>query len=215
MTALRRAAALLALLAAGCGADDPVGRSSTVGVVAEGCSLVESIGGGVLVGPGLVATNAHTVAGATAVEIDVDGTRLSATVVAFDKDVDIAILETASSREPAPLGNARVGEEATVETWHPDTGRTPALATVTRRLLVTIEDIYVEGEYEREAIEIDATIVAGDSGAPVYNRSGELLGIVYARSRARDGIGFAVRASEIERVLAQVGEPLPDTSRCR
>ena len=94
-------------------------------------------------------------------------------------------------------------------------GRQAASATVTKRIIVTIEDIYVEGEYQRQAIEIDSPISAGDSGAPVYDDNGDVLGIVYARSRVRDGVGFAVRSSEIERVLARVGEPVADASRCR
>jgi S1-C subfamily serine protease len=42
-----------------------------------------------------------------------------------------------------------------------------------------------------------ATVSAGDSGAPVLNRDGALVGIVYARSTRRDGTAYAVRAGEL------------------
>ena len=215
MNRLRIVALLLGIVAASCGTDDPLGRPTTVGVVASGCSLVESIGGGVAVGPGLIATTAHTVAGAREIEIAVRGTRHTAEIVAFDKTLDVAILAVPLDLAPARTADPSNGQSVVVETWHPDVGRQAASATVTKRIIVTIEDIYVEGEYQRQAIEIDSPISAGDSGAPVYDDNGDVLGIVYARSRVRDGVGFAVRSSEIERVLARVGEPVADASRCR
>ena len=84
---------------------------------------------------------------------------------------------------------------------------------VTRLLRVTIEDIYVEEIVERRAFEFDGAITAGDSGAPVFDDSGAVLGIVYARSRER-GVGFAVSTTEIRPVLAAVSDSPVDTGRC-
>jgi S1-C subfamily serine protease len=85
---------------------------------------------------------------------------------------------------------------------------------VTRLLRVTIEDIYVEGEHERRAFEIAATVVRGDSGAPVIADDGSILGVVYARSRDRGGVAFAVSAIEIDDLLAATGTEPVDPDRC-
>lgn len=208
--------ALLGTLAlGGCAADDPIAHDTAVGVIATGCGLGNSIGGGAIVGDGLVVVTAHTVAGARSIEVDVDGIRHPGEVVAFDKDLDIAILRVDIRSPAATLGTVRDSDDATLVTWHPDRGLTASFVEVRRRIVVTIEDIYVEGEHERRAFEFAAPIRPGDSGAPIYGADSGVAGIVYAASRDRADVGFAVRAVEIGEVLARVGEPVVGADRCR
>ena len=77
----------------------------------------------------------------------------------------------------------------------------------------TIEDIYIEDVVERRAFEFDGAITAGDSGAPIFGETGDVLGIVYARSRER-GVGFAVSTTEIRPVLDSITDSRADTGRC-
>lgn len=207
-------ALVVLLVLGGCAGDDPLNRPSTVGVIASGCGLTSVFGGGAAVAPGVVVTTAHTLSGATTIEVDVGGERHIAELVVFDKNVDLALLAVPASLPVAPLGDLAIGDPATLETFHPDIGMTASTVDVRRRLLVTIEDIYVEGEYERRALELGALVHPGDSGSPVYNRRGELAGIVYATSRVREGTSFAVRSSEIPPLLDRVGEAVADASRC-
>ena len=76
-----------------------------------------------------------------------------------------------------------------------------------------IKDIYIEDVVERRAFEFDGAVTAGDSGAPIFGETGDVLGIVYARSRER-GVGFAVSTTEIRPVLDSITDSRADTGRC-
>ena len=214
--------ALLFLVSAasGCAADDPISShpNAAVGVIASGCSLVDRVGTGAPVlwpnESGLIVTSAHTVAGATQILIELpDRGRINGELVAFDPLTDVAIVR-ADVEGGTPLGAAVTGSLATIVTWNPKTGFTPTTAIIGRRLLVTIEDIYVEGLATREAFELNATAKPGDSGAPVLSADGSLVGIIYATSRDRPGVGFAVAATEIRRSLEKIGSTPIDGGRC-
>lgn len=221
------AAASLALLAACAGGsaetsldrhvdDDPVG--SGVGIRAAGCGLTESLGSGVVVAePGLVVTVAHTVAGSdTVTVVDATGAEHDATVVAFDPDADLAALTVPTlEARPLDIGVVATGEASTLR-WRPDDGVTRAEATITRRLGITIEDIFVEREVRRTGMELSADIVVGDSGGPVIDSTGAVVGIVYANSKSRPDIGFATDDEELRDLLADLDASVGEvsTQRC-
>ncbi len=222
MTARAALAFLVSLPLASCGADGSFPANlpdRTVGVRATGCSLVDDFGTGVMVHTPdgtIVATVAHTVAGASEVfVIDSRGIERSAAVIGFDPQDDIAILTVAAlTAEGAPLGQIAAGDLSSIVSYHPEAGLGQVSARVSKRLLVTIEDIYVEEIGERRALEVDADTDHGDSGAPVFNLEGEVTGIIYARSRERDGVGFAVAASEIEDVIGTIDSSPVENGKC-
>lgn len=199
--------------------DDPL--DSGVGVRATGCGLTAVFGTGVAVGaPGRVATVAHTVAGAEDVTvIDRDGKEFGAEVIVFDPDADLALLAVDDLRAPAlPVGTTRTGDASTLR-WRPDQGVERLDAEITRRLLITIEDIYVEREVQRTGLELAADIEIGDSGGPVLDTDGAVVGIVYANSKSRPNVGFATDSTELTDLLT-TGTEVPagsgaDTGRCR
>ncbi len=207
----------LSLAAAACSSspDPRPPTTATVGVLASGCSLVADFGTGVAVAPGLIATSAHTIAGASAVVVvDHSGLEHPAEVVGFNPLQDVAILKISTSTPHASLGSVSDGDSGLLGTWHPDHGFDTTEVVVTRLLRVTIEDIYVEDLAERLAFEIEAEIVKGNSGGPVFTSDGEVAGIVYATSRERDGIGFVLRSEEIAATLDRVdGRPVAN-GRC-
>ena len=205
----------------GCVGDDPdppvgqVGQvdaerlmRSGVGIRASGCSLVDQLGSGIAVGDArTIVTAAHTVAGARRLAVETsEGRTITADLVAFDPDRDLAVLRTsapsgASGDVGLELADVTLGD-ATVVVWDPDAGVSAAEVDVTRRLAITIEDIYVEREVRRSGLEIAGEIVVGDSGAGVVDGDGNVIGIVYAASRDRDLVGFAVDRDEVDSVLA-------------
>ncbi len=216
---MRRALAPVALgvllLAAACGRDDPLVDPAAVGVRAGGCGLVDFTATGVAVGDDLVVTVAHTLAGADEVHVVHRGVDRPATVVAFDPDQDVAVVRVEGGGfATAALGTVGAGDDATLVTWNPDRGLAAETVEVTRRLRVTIEDIYVEGETVRRAFEVRARVEPGDSGGPVFNEAGEVAGIIYASSRARDGIAFALADTELRAALAAVEPAGVGTGRC-
>jgi S1-C subfamily serine protease len=215
-----------ALFAGACAADDPfaVPLESVVGVRAIGCSLIDETGTGVVIdhrgdGAGeqnLIVTTAHTVAGARAITIEfADGEVTDGEIVALDPERDLAVLEPASPISGGRgLASAEVKQRVTIVTWLPADGFVSQSSSIARRLRVTIEDIYVEDLVERRGLELTADIVPGHSGAPVFDRSGAVLGVVYARSRERGGTAFAVASEEIRALLDDLPVSERDGGRC-
>ena len=178
--------------------------ASGVGVIAEGCSLVASLGSGVVVErSGQVATAAHTVRGASMlIVVDADGEEHLASVTSFDKDSDLALLDVPTlTAPPLGIGTARVGP-ATLITWRRSDGVTHQLVGVTRLLKINIEDIYTDEVVQRTGLEFDGDVIVGQSGGPVVNASGEVIGIIYATSKGRKAVGFATDDTELRELIA-------------
>jgi len=190
--------------------------ASGVGVVASGCrGTTEEYGSGVSIDrPGHVVTTAHSIAGATSIMVvDSSGTELPATVVAFDKDADLALLDVPGLTAP-PLAVSAAGlGEAQAVVWSPDGGVRSVSVEVTKRLAITIEDIYVEDEVQRTGLELSGEISVGDSGGAVVNSAGDVIGIVYARSRSRPQTAFATDDQELTDLLRD--RPSDRTDRCQ
>jgi S1-C subfamily serine protease len=213
---VKRALVCLVLaVACGSSASPDAFLDSVVGVEANGCSLVAALGSGAIVDEQRVMTSAHTVAGAQEiVVIDFDGDRHPAVLVGFDPDKDLAVLSVAGlDGDPLAKRRASGGESGWVLAWDPDEGAHANPMTVTKRILVSIEDIYVADIVERHAIEIDADVTSGDSGAAVVTQTGEMVGVVYARSRSRPA-GFALDEQEIAAALSTAGATAVDSGPC-
>ncbi|MFT4773050.1 MAG: S1-C subfamily serine protease [Candidatus Azotimanducaceae bacterium] len=177
--------------------------ASGVGVIAEGCSMVASLGSGVVVErSGQVATAAHTVRGASMLTVvDAEGRQHRASVTSFDKDSDLALLDVPTlSAPPLGIGTARVGP-ATLITWRRSDGVTQQLVGVTRLLTINIEDIYTNEVVQRTGLEVDGDVIVGQSGGPVVDANGEVIGIIYATSKDRDAVGFATDHTELRELI--------------
>jgi S1-C subfamily serine protease len=189
---------------------------SGVGIVVDGCAgLTSEVGSGMTVERrGQVITAAHTIAGATTITVvDHEGLRLAATVSAFDKDTDLALLSVPGlDTTPLAVGATQTGD-ATAIVWSSDAGLRRLLLDITKRLNVTIEDIYVEDVVQRSAMELRGDVNFGDSGGAVVNGDGEIVGIIYARSRQRPETAFATDHAELAQFLDE--RPLDATARCR
>jgi S1-C subfamily serine protease len=191
-------------------------RRSGVGIVAEGCGLTAQLASGVVLErTGQVITVAHAIAGATGISVvDHTGNAHSATVRAFDKDRDLAVLDVPALDAPAlDLASAEIGP-AGILTWTRDDGVVYDAVEVTKHLEITIEDIYIEETVERNGIEIAGDIRIGDSGGPVLSSTGDVVGTIYANSRDRDEVGFATDASELEAVLNDASDVDVANGRC-
>lgn len=162
MRRARATLAALALLSAGCGgAADP--RPLRVTVDAGG--LARETATGVPAGPGRVLTVAHVLDGARSVRV---GSR-AARVVSVDRRLDVAVLRVAGVEAPR-VRCARGGDVVRV---HLLAGAVNA--RVLRRVTATLDGA------SRPALELDAQVAPGDSGAPVTDTRGRLVGLVFAR----------------------------------
>ena len=174
-----------------------------VGGVACGVRLQ---GSGFSPAPDTIVTNAHVVAGTTRTEVlRPDGRTLPAAVTAFDPVRDLAVLSVPGLGQPSlGLGSAVVGETGAVF-GHPF-GRTAievSPARVLRRVTTDIGDIYDRPASPRQILVLNTQIDPGDSGAPLVNSAGQVVGVAFAVSSLRPGTAFAVASEELAPVLAR------------
>jgi S1-C subfamily serine protease len=177
--------------AAGCAADPPAG---VVGLTVTGCSTGEAHGSGIVMAPGLVLTAAHVVKGADEINVTDGDHSTTASVVAFDPDMDLAYvrLDDGLPGSTIELADSVVerGERGVAYVFRD--GHVVALPVVVRRpVQIKTEDIYIEGDTNRPGFELDADIEAGDSGGPVLV-DGKVVGVLWARSSKYEHRAYAI-----------------------
>ncbi|HTJ74869.1 MAG TPA: MarP family serine protease [Acidimicrobiales bacterium] len=177
--------------------------ASTVQIEGVAC-FYERDGSGFSVGPDLVMTNAHVVAGETRTTVvRPDGKRLRAQVVVFDPARDLALLEVPGlGQAPLPLAAGRVGTTAAVF-GHPG-GQAPlqiSPASVRQQLNALGEDLYDVGVTRRTVYVLAAELAPGDSGGPLVDDQGAVIGVAFAISPDNPTTAYALATPELRRVL--------------
>ena len=163
---------------------------------------------------GYILTNYHVVEEAYEGNYDVsvvlyDGTEYAAEIVGFDEDTDIAVLKIeATGLMAAELGdseNLTVGQ--IVYTVGNPLGElsytmTSGIISARDRAITTEADVAVN------MFQIDAAVNEGNSGGPVYNSQGQVIGIVTAKysSTGVEGLGFAIPISDAVHIANQILE---------
>jgi S1-C subfamily serine protease len=180
-------------------------RDSVVRIEGQGCGSIVT-GSGFVIGEDLIATNAHVVAGIKNPYVqDVGGTH-KGTVVVFDPKLDFAIIRVNDlAGSPIPLNTATVksGTPAVV-LGYPGGGNLAAgPAAVTSKLKASGHDIYGKGRTVRTIYEIKATIESGNSGGPLIDVEGKVIGVIFAESTSADQIGYALTTESITKYLEQ------------
>ena len=179
------------------------------------------VGSGWVAEPGTVVTNAHVVAGASRVRVQVGGRgrELDAQVVAFDGERDVAVLAVPGlrARPLAEGADLRRGQDAVVAGFPGDAGLFVGAARVRSVLEARGADIYGDSGPTRRIYSLRATVRQGASGGPVLDPAGDVVGMVFATSLDDDDTGYALTLEEIEPVLSDAGgvtSPV-GTGRCR
>jgi S1-C subfamily serine protease len=201
--------------------DVPVARevveratASTVHILATGCGRYE--GSGFAIAEDTIVTNAHVVAGADEVVIQrPDGQQREGTVVIFDPDVDLAILQVPGlGQEPLPLAPHDISTEG-VTIGYPGGQPTPRVAAmrIEDRRAALGRDIYGSSPTERLVLFLATELQRGDSGSPVIDAEGRVGGIVFAISPDRRTLAYALDLEELEAVLEQPRQP-EETGAC-
>lgn len=200
----------------GAGSSGAVRRasSSVVRVFGEACG-VGVMGSGWVVAPNTIVTNAHVVAGEDTTEVEtLDGSIVEATPVAFNPKNDIAVLSARVDRTPLPmLARAPAGASAAVLGYPLDGPLkiTPARAGATERVLG--DDAYGSGPFERSMLTLRGRVQHGNSGGPVLDAGGRVLGTVFAATTEGPPGGLAVPNRVVRRIVeGATGEV--DTGPC-
>lgn len=124
-----------------------------------------------------------------------DGVSRAATVERADRADDLALLRAPGVGGPANRGRTPSGAPAGagMRLLMRRDGRATALRVVLRRRIeATVGQAGAPPSGPRPALELAATVAPGDSGAPVLDGDGTVIGVVFARSSTRAGIAYAV-----------------------
>ena len=169
-----------------------------------------SLGSGFIIDPsGLIATNNHVIADADEVTVTLhDNTTLKAEIVGKDTKMDLALLRVKSDK-PLPFVKLGDSDLMKVGDWVLAIGNPFGLGgTVTAGIVSARARDINAGPYD-DFIQTDASINRGNSGGPMFNMDGEVVGIntaIYSPSGGSIGIGFAIPSALAKPVFAQLKE---------
>lgn len=179
--------------------------------VATACQKVLE-GTGFVVAPNRVMSNAHVVAGSDSVTVEAEGKKYDATVVSYDPNEDISILAVPDlPQKPLLFADqpAKTGTDAVVLGF-PGGGDFAATPARVREIIeLSGPDIYKTTTVNREVYTIRGTVRQGNSGGPMINRAGEVIGVVFGAAVDDNDTGFVMTTNEVSRQLAQIGNTVP------
>jgi S1-C subfamily serine protease len=177
--------------------------NSVVRVYGIAPSCTRSVeGSGFVISPDHILTNAHVVAGVTTGQVVTTGDHrtLSATVVYYDPQVDVAILYV-PGLNLTPLhfaGAANPGDDAVVAGYPLDaTNLHLAAARIGGVQNAQGPNIYETSTVTRQIYEIRAVVKSGNSGGPLLSSQGTVDGVVFAAAVGESDTGFALTAAEV------------------
>ncbi len=157
-------------------------------------------GSGFVVAPQRVITNAHVVAGTDRVQVETTDGMLDATVVNYDPQTDVAILRVPGLRAPVlqlAAKPATSGLSGLVLGYPLDGPYTASAARVRDRIHLRGPDIYNASTVVRNVYTVRAVVRSGNSGGPLLDGSGQVLGLVFGAAVDNDETGFVLADDEI------------------
>jgi serine protease Do len=171
---------------------------------------VSSLGSGFIIDPsGLVVTNAHVIEDADHIEVTLpDGTQLKAKVLGQDLKTDLALLKVES---PKALPHVRFGDsdKMRVGDWVIAIGNPFGLGGSVTLGIVSARNRDINAGAYDDFIQTDAAINRGNSGGPLFDIQGNVVGVntaIISPSGGSIGIGFAVPANTVVQVIDQLRE---------
>jgi serine protease Do len=173
---------------------------------------MQSLGSGFIIdASGIVVTNNHVIDGADEITVTLqDNTSLKAKVLGRDETGDIALLQVKPDK-PLPAVDFGDSDAERVGDWVLAIGNPFGLGgTVTAGIVSARGRDIRQGPYD-DFIQTDAAINRGNSGGPLFNMDGQVIGMntaIYSPSGGSIGIGFAIPSALAKAVVAELqGEP--------
>ena len=187
---------------------------SVVKVRGEACGMVQS-GSGFIVAPGVVATNAHVVAGTDSQQLSTPGgATADSRVVAFDPSVDLALLATDLDGPTLALAPGDSGDRGLVMGFPGGGPFAPSPFQLAELIDATGLDIYDRDEVRRRLAVLSSDLQPGDSGSAVVRSDGAVIAVAVAISPDRDGVAYALDQSELSALLERPRGETVDTGEC-
>ncbi|MPY61788.1 MarP family serine protease [Streptomyces spongiae] len=188
-------------------ANSPVAEQAKKSIVkvvgtAESCGKVLE-GTGFVFGQRRVMTNAHVVGGVDepTVQIGGEGRKYDATVVLYDWERDIAVLDVPNLNAPVLKFSTRdaTSSDGAIVAGFPENGAYDVRpARVRGRIDANGPDIYHRGTVSRDVYSLYATVRQGNSGGPLLTPDGKVYGVVFAKSLDDPDTGYALTVDEVQ-----------------
>jgi S1-C subfamily serine protease len=176
-------------------------RASVVKVTGLAASCARRVeGSGFVYATDRVMTNAHVVAGVDQPSVEVAGEQREATVVLYDPERDVAVLQVPDlglrplSFAPKPVGS---GDDAIVLGFPEDGPFFAGAARIRDRMEIRGPDIYDDRTVTRQVYSIYGDVRSGNSGGPLIAPDGTVLGVIFAAAVDQQFTGFALTAAEV------------------
>lgn len=158
---------------------------------------------------GIVVTNNHVIGDAEKMEVTLkDGSRFPAKLIGSDEKTDLAVLRIEADRK-LPVVSWGDSDDARVGDWVVAVGNPFGLSgTATAGIISSRGRDIGAGPYD-DFIQIDAPINTGNSGGPLFDGAGGVIGVntaIYSPSGGSVGIGFAIPSNAARKVVAELQE---------
>jgi serine protease Do len=169
---------------------------------------VQSLGSGFIIDPaGYIVTNNHVIEGADEITVILsDTTSMPATLVGTDEKMDLALLKV-NSKQPLAVAKLGDSDKARVGDLVMAIGDPFGLGgTVTTGIVSARNRDIKSGDYD-DFIQTDAPINKGNSGGPLFNMDGEVIGIntaIYSETGGSVGIGFSIPSNAAKNIIQQL-----------
>ena len=165
-------------------------------------------GSGFVIDPsGFIVTNNHVIDGADKITVTFeDGRKLDANLVGVDAKTDLALIKVGASDLPyVEFGDS---EKARVGDWVLAIGNPFGLGGTATAGIISARGRELSGPYD-DYLQIDAPINFGNSGGPVFDVTGRVVGVntaIFSPNGGNVGIGFAIPANQASSVIAELKE---------
>ena len=156
---------------------------------------------------GYIVTNYHVVENTLQIRITLyDGTQEYAELIGYRAEDDVAVLKiSGSGYSPMAIGNSDIllAGDVAIAVGHPggaddSWSATKGIVSATNRILSVEEDAYFS---EMKMIQTDASVNPGNSGGPLCNESGEVIGIITRKRTSYEGMGYAIPITDAMRTV--------------
>ena len=160
-------------------------------------------GSGFVYAPDRVMTNAHVVAGVSSPVVDIRGSSVPAHVVYYNPDIDVAVLSVPTGTvRPLRFASAAAGEGVAILGFPQNGPYDVQVGRVRADQRLRSPDIYGHGTVIRDVLSLRGLIRPGNSGGPVVDSAGHVVGVVFAASVTNSDTGYALSSRQVAQAAA-------------